>query len=123
MINNVNYKQYTGGGGDICPDGSNVVVYSSKKYCKAYRANITWQIPTTRANNTPLSLSELKGYEIYWVRSSDNAKGTFGVGGGSKTTSVFDVYTPGVYSFSIKAIDVNGLKSVPSESISVYLGN
>ncbi len=43
-INGINYKQYTGGG-NKCPDGSNVFVYKNVRYCKAYRANLSWVIP------------------------------------------------------------------------------
>lgn len=122
VINGINYKQYTGTG-TICPDGSKVFVYNNVKYCKAYRANITWSIPTTRINGTALPIGELKGYEVYWTRTSDNAKGTIKISSNTKTNAVFDAYTPGTYYFAMSAIDTSGLKSALSTMVTTRLGN
>ena len=122
VINGINYKRYTGSG-TTCPDGSNVFVYSGVKYCKAYRANISWTIPTKRVNGAALPISELKGYEIYWTRPSDKSKGTIKVGPGTKVSTTFDVYTPSTYYFAMSAIDTTGLKSPLSLMVEAYLGN
>lgn len=122
ILNGVNYKQYTGTGTQ-CPDGSATVVYNNNKYCKAYTAKITWAPPTTRANGTSLLISELKGYEIYWTRTSDNAVGTIKIGSGKTSQYMWDVYTPGMYYFTMSAIDTKGVKSTLSRVIGVQLGN
>ena len=122
VINGVNYKQFTGSGSK-CPDGSSVVVYKNAKYCKAYRANISWTIPTKRTNGVNLPISELKGYEVYWTRASDNAKGTIRIASSTQASTALDVYTPGAYYFAVSAIDTSGLKSPLSTMVQANLGN
>lgn len=122
VINGVNYKQYTGSS-TTCPDGSKVLVYNNVKYCKAYRANISWSIPTKRVNGTALPISELKGYEVYWTRSSDNARGTIKISSSTQSTTAFDAYTPSTYYFAMSAIDTSGLKSPLSTLVTAKLGN
>lgn len=120
-INGTNYKQYTGSSSK-CPDGSSIFVYNGVKYCKAYRANLSWAIPSTRTNGTALQLSELAGYEVYWTRISDNAKGTIKVNSGSTSTTAFDAYTPSTYYFAVSAVDTKGLKSPLSTMVQASLG-
>lgn len=122
VINGVNYKQFTGSG-TTCPDGSKVFVYNNTKYCKAYRANISWTIPTMRTNGTALPISELKGYQVYWTRSSDNAKGTINISSSTQASAAFDVYTPSTYYFAVSAVDTSGLKSPLSTLVQANLGN
>jgi hypothetical protein len=122
VINGVNYKQFTGSG-NTCPDGSAVFVYKNVKYCKAFRANISWNIPASRSNGDALPISELKGYEVYWTRSTDNASGVIKVNSAPETTTMLDVYTPGTYSFAMAAIDTAGLKSALSPVVETTLGN
>jgi hypothetical protein len=121
IINGTNYKQYTGSGSK-CPDGSSVLVYNNVRYCKAYRANLSWVIPSTRTNGTALPISELAGYEVYWTRTSDNAKGTIRVGRGTISATAFDVFTPSTYYFAVSAIDTKGLKSPLSTMVQASLG-
>lgn len=121
VINGVNYKTYTGTG-TVCPDGSKVFVYNNVKYCKAYRANISWSTPTTRTDGSTLKATDLKGYEVYWTRESDNAKGTIKISSSTQLTTAFDVYTPSTYYFAMSAIDTNGLKSPLSTLIQAKLG-
>lgn len=121
-INGTNYKRYTGSG-SVCPDGSKVLVYKNVRYCKAYRANISWAVPTTRTNGSALPASELKGYEVYWTRTSDNAKGTLRISGGTQSSTAFDVYTPGTYYFAVSALDTKGLKSPLSTLVASKLGS
>jgi len=121
VINGMNYKAYTGKG-SVCPDGKQVLVYNNVRYCQAYRANISWSLPTTRTNGSALTASELTGYEVYWTRASDNAKGTLKISGGTKSSTAFDVYTPGTYYFAISALDSKGLKSPLSAMVQASLG-
>ena len=121
IINGINYKQYTGSG-SVCPGGTRVFVYKNVKYCRAYRANIRWTIPTKRINGKPLYISELKGYEVYWTRTSDNARGVIKVPTNTQSSTYFDVYTPSTYYFAISAIDTKGLKSPLSTLAQARLG-
>ena len=121
-INGVNYKQFSGSG-TICPSGARVYVYKNVKYCKAFRASISWAIPTRRTNGTPLRISDLKGYEVYWTRTSDDARGVIKVDSNTQTSTYFDVYTPSTYYFAMSAIDSRGLKSPLSSMVQAKLGN
>ncbi len=67
-------------------------------------------------------MSELAGYEVYWTRTSDNAKGTIQVSHGTTSTTAFDVYTPSTYYFAVSAIDTKGLKSPLSTMVQASLG-
>lgn len=122
VINGVNYKQFTGTG-SICPDGSAVVVSNKVKYCKSFRANISWEIPISRTNGDALKIADLKGYEVYWTRSSDNAKGVIKISSASQIATTLEVYTPGTYNFAMSAIDTAGLKSPLSAMVEAKLGN
>lgn len=120
-INGINYKQYSGSG-TVCPGGSKVFVYKHVKYCKAYRAAINWTIPTKRTNGTPLRISEIKGYEVYWTRTSDKARGVIKVSSNTQSSTYFDAYTPSTYYFAMSAIDSRGLKSPLSSMVQAKLG-
>lgn len=121
-LNGVNYKQYTEAG-TKCPDASSVVIYNAKKYCKSYLVNISWTIPSIRVNGVALPLNQLKGYEIYWTRTFDNAAGTIKLGSGNISQYTWDVYTPGTYYFSMSAIDTTNVKSALSPVVQVKIGN
>lgn len=120
-INGINYKQFSGSG-TVCPSGTKVLIYKSVKYCKAFRADINWNIPTKRTNGTPLRISEIKGYEVYWTRTSDNARGVIKVSSNTQSSVYFDVYTPSTYYFAMSAIDTSGLKSPLSSMVQAKLG-
>src|SRR6185295_15167566 len=59
-----------------CRDGSTALWYLNQYWCRTYQAKLAWAIPSTRENGTPLQLSELSGYEVYWGRSIDARTGT-----------------------------------------------
>ncbi|MDB6063629.1 MAG: hypothetical protein JWM78_3732 [Verrucomicrobiaceae bacterium] len=120
-INGANYKQFTSGGSK-CPNGESVLVYNGVKYCKSYVANLSWTIPSTRADGTVLKATDLAGYEVYWTRSIDSAKGTIKVGSGATAMAAFEAYTPDTYYFAVSAIDTKGLKSSLSVVAQTTLG-
>lgn len=87
----------------------------------SYRVQLTWTAPGTRANGSPLPLSELSGYRIYYLLegadpSSDSA---VTVNGGTTTFLNLTLTEAGTYSFAITAVDQNGLESSLSAPVSV----
>lgn len=91
----------------------------------SYNVKLSWTIPTTRQNGKALSLSELKGYEVYYA--TDNNASTANdtvikVSGGSINTSTISKLPAGTYYFSISAIDANGVKSPLSAMVSTKVG-
>jgi hypothetical protein len=92
---------------------------------KAYDVKLSWTIPTTRQNGKALSLSELKGYEVYYATDSNTSTANdtvVKVTGGSINSSTISKLPAGTYYFSISAIDVNGVKSPLSPMVSKKVG-
>jgi hypothetical protein len=89
----------------------------------AYNISVKWAIPLTREDGAPLSLSELSGYEIYYVLENSGAADTkIAVSGGSTTLYNIANLPAGTYNFAISAIDNNGLKSALSGVVVVKIG-
>ena len=80
----------------------------------SYNASISWSIPATRADGTPLSTGELSGYEVYYTNDSGSVNVAVPVSGGSTANTVVSSLASGNYYFSISAIDTGGLKSALS---------
>lgn len=116
-----------------CPDGARAMRYKVSWWCPVkgnggtppdgeYTARLRWTPPSTRANGQPLALSELSGYEIYYVSDNLGQGVTVTVPGGRKTGYVVDELAPGTYHFSISAIDIKGLKSRLSPVVTATFG-
>jgi hypothetical protein len=87
----------------------------------SYQVQLMWTAPGTRADGTPLPLSELSGYRVYYLLegtdpSSDSA---LTITGGSTTSTSLTLFVAGTYTFAITAIDQNGLESSLSNPVSV----
>jgi hypothetical protein len=85
----------------------------------SYSAQLSWTIPTTRADGTALTASDLAGYEIYYTDDTGSVSAVVPVSGGSTASTTVASMTPGKYSFAISAIDSAGLKSSLSSVVSV----
>jgi hypothetical protein len=89
----------------------------------SYSLNLSWSIPSTRENGQPLVLSELTGYEIYYVVDGATATDrTIAVTGGSAVSYRISGLLAGTYSFAISAIDSAGVKSALSGVVVVNVG-
>lgn len=77
-----------------------------------------WSAPTTRANNTAISLSDISGYRLYYGPSATDTPNSINIKDGTATQ--YTVSLPsGTYYFRIAAIDTSGyegLESVPFKS-------
>jgi hypothetical protein len=88
-----------------------------------YSVNLSWSIPSTRENGQPLSLSELTGYEIYYVVDGvDMVDRTIAISGGSVASYKISGLQAGSYSFAITAIDHAGVKSALSGVVIMKVG-
>lgn len=83
-----------------------------------YTAHFTWSIPTTRADGSPLAVSELQGYEIYWTCGPANS-GKISVPGGNRTSIDLEAGWIGTCDFAMAAIDTNGVKSALSPMVTL----
>jgi predicted phage tail protein len=82
--------------------------------------SLGWTIPATRENGQALSLSELSGYEIYYVAGATDR--TVVVSGGSVATYRITGLAAGSYTFAISAVDTSGAKSALSAVVVVNVG-
>jgi hypothetical protein len=87
----------------------------------SYRVQLAWTAPGTRANGTPLPLSELSGYRVYYLLdgADPSSDSSVSVAGGSTTSLSLTLSEAGTYTFAITAIDQNGLESSLSTPVSV----
>lgn len=76
-------------------------------------ATLSWVAPTERVDNTPLPLSELREFRIYWGLDN-NFDNTTVISDPTLTTYVIDGLTAGTWSFRMTAVDTDGLESGPS---------
>jgi hypothetical protein len=87
-----------------------------------YSAQLSWLIPSTRADGTALALSDLAGYEIYYTTDDPAVSGVFTVSGGASAAYTAGNLKAGNYYFTIAAVDSSGLKSAMSNLVSVKFG-
>lgn len=85
-------------------------------------ATLSWSIPTTRANGSPIAIAEISGYEISMVAENTGDEQVIEVTGGATTTHTLTGLAPDTYHFSIAARDAEGslseLSEVASKTIS-----
>jgi hypothetical protein len=84
---------------------------------------LSWTPPSTRANGDALELSELSGYEVYYFMdgSPDGDGEANAINSPNITELAIDDLSPGIYYFSITAIDTDGLVSEMSEAVEADL--
>ena len=134
-----NGSTYTLAGSSTCADGTAALRYERKWWCPqvttvtptptppptpvTYNAQLSWTAPTIREDGTPLALSELAGYEIYYTSDDPAVAGTITIAGGSEASYVLPNLAAGNYYFTISAIDSEGLKSAMSALVPAHFGN
>ena len=97
-----------GGAGDASSDAASV----------QQKIALSWVAPTTRTDGSPLALSDLEGYRIYYGTSPDDLILQEEIIGVSETVITISLATPGVYYFAVTAYDADGLESSFSEIVS-----
>jgi hypothetical protein len=79
------------------------------------RVTLSWSIPTENTDGTPLT--DLRSYRIDWTRAGSSTRGSVTVSNPSISTYVIENLQPGTYTFTISAINANGVASEPSNSV------
>jgi predicted enzyme related to lactoylglutathione lyase len=88
-----------------------------------FSADLSWTIPATRENGQALALSELAGYEIYYVVDGVSVTDrTIAVSGGGVVGYRISDLPAGSYSFAVTAIDSAGAKSALSSVVAINVG-
>jgi hypothetical protein len=90
---------------------------------ESHTVTLSWTAPSTREDNSPLPLSEIEGYEIFYFQdgSTPEEGSSQRVSGGSTTRTTVTVPTAGTYFFAVAAVDRNGLVSDLSNYVTVDL--
>lgn len=123
---------YTLSSTSTCADGTAALRYYRKWWCKVvapvvtapitYSAQLSWSAPATRADGTPLSLSDLAGYEIYYTTDDPTVSRTISVSGSAALNYTLSNLSAGNYYFAMAAIDTAGLKSDLSPMTPIKFG-
>jgi len=83
-------------------------------------ANLSWSIPALRTDGSDLELHEVDSYRVYQVSSNGDSDTVHEVEG-TDTTITIENLAQGEYSFSITVVDIGGLESGFSETISLTI--
>ena len=75
-------------------------------------ALLSWVAPTERADNTPLVLSEIAGYRIYYGVKAGAYLGKIDINDSTATEFLVSGIPPGAYFIVLTTIDRDGLESV-----------
>lgn len=104
-----------GGGGTTITTGTGNVTGTGTK-----SISVRWDIPTTKVNGDPISLSEIGGFKIY-IASNNNLTPSLPrvtITDNTATDYVINNLTSGTYYIYITTYDVNGDESPYSDPIS-----
>ena len=82
---------------------------------QAMAQTITWTNPTEREDGTPLALTEIGGYRIYWGSASGDLQQTIVVNG-QRTAHTVD-FPPGKSYFQMTVVDTAGRESLPTPEL------
>lgn len=77
---------------------------------------LKWSAPTTRADGTAVSLSEISGYRLYYDPSATDTPSYVNITDGSATQYTMTLPT-GTYYFRICAIDSSGFEGLKSDAL------
>lgn len=84
--------------------------------------SINWNAPSSREDDSPLTMSELSGYEIYYLLdNSTGGGGVISISDPSITEYTTDSLRPGTYHFAISSIDTDGLYSTLSDYYTITI--
>jgi predicted small secreted protein len=91
------------GAGDAVSDTQNSTTTAGKV--------LEWTAPTTRSDSTPLSLSEIQGYRVYYGTSPSNLAMLVDLNDDTVTDFTVDSIPSGNYYFAVTAYDMDGVES------------
>ncbi|MDT8453064.1 MAG: fibronectin type III domain-containing protein [Gammaproteobacteria bacterium] len=81
---------------------------------------VNWTAPVARTDDTPLSLSEITGYRVYYGQASGDYSNQLDINDSSAIEATLDV-TPGLYYFVVTCLDTAGHESVYSEEVMISI--
>jgi len=82
-----------------------------------YDFSLNWTAPSTRADGSPMSLSDIAGYRVYYGSSAGSYPNSVNVTDGSQTSVTVAGVMAGTYHVVMTTYDINGLESPYSQEI------
>ncbi|WP_339669346.1 HYR domain-containing protein [Dasania marina] len=82
---------------------------------------VNWQPPATRADGSPLPITELGGYDLYIVAETSGSDRVVNIANPTENSYVYSPEMADTYHFSIASYDSNGISSVLSNTVSVVI--
>ena len=82
---------------------------------------LNWIAPSEREDGTPLSLSEIAGYRIYYGSSTGAYPNLIEMMDGSAVEVNLNNLSPGLYYFVITTLDTDGRESAFSEEVMINI--
>ncbi len=76
---------------------------------------LSWVAPSARQDGSPISLSELAGYEIRYGTADGSVERSIEISDQSKTSAKIDLDRTGTYYFMVRTFDTEGRYSAFSE--------
>lgn len=73
-------------------------------------ATVSWVAPSSRLDGTPISLSEIGGYILYYGTSSTNLTNAMTISGSSTNQRQVSGLVSGTYYFQVSAYDQQGIE-------------
>jgi len=78
---------------------------------------LSWVAPVAREDNSPLSLSAIAGYKIYYGTTPGQYPNSANINDGSATSYIFNNFSSATYYFVVTTIDVDGRESQYSSEV------
>ncbi|MDH5388698.1 MAG: VCBS domain-containing protein [Gammaproteobacteria bacterium] len=94
-----------------------VIINGADEVSTPININLTWNIPSEREDNTPLSLSAIGGYNIYYGSKQGQYINTVSIEDGSAESYTFTDLPTGTYYFVVTTYDTDGRESMYSTEI------
>jgi hypothetical protein len=83
--------------------------------------NLSWVAPSTREDNTPIALSEITGYHIYYGTAPDDYTNQVDIDDGSAVQKTLTGLPSGTYYIVITTIDIDGRESLFSDVTTINI--
>ncbi|PCI06686.1 MAG: hypothetical protein COB77_06265 [Gammaproteobacteria bacterium] len=79
--------------------------------------SLAWTAPAEREDNSPISLSEIAGYQVFFGVNKGQYSNSIAINDGSTTSHTFTNLPTGTYYFVVTTIDTEGRESQYSSEV------
>jgi hypothetical protein len=83
--------------------------------------NLSWTAPSAREDESPISLSEIAGYKIYYGTTQGDYRSNIDINDGSAEGHTFIDFPAGTYYFVITTYDTEGRESQFSSEVIISI--